>query len=503
MAETIITDKAMQGRPGGVDRWLVEAGARGFGRLVGRITPAGERRFYYRYTDSRGDQVRLLLGPYDPRGSGEHTFTVQQARSRAQEWSALYRSGIRDLREHFAQQRADVEQAEIDAKLAEEADRLAAAAQARLAAVEQERRLSLRQLFERWCAVELQPHRRADSKRAGRKDGGQYTRDQFERHVFPSLGARAATDIRKSDLLAILDKVKSEGKLRTCNVLLSDLKQMFAFALAREIVERSPLDTVSRRHAGGTDALRERVLLTVEIAQLARRIPVANLHPRSAAAIWILLASGCRIGELMGSVWAGADVDLAYLAALPETKDVKVGAVDITAAKWYLPTTKNERDHTIHLSAFALKQFQALLALRECGRDGKPVPWVFPNTSATGPVDVKSFGKQLADRQRSEDRRLPGRSKNTASLALPGGRWTAHDLRRTAGTLMASLGVSGDVIDECLNHVIESRVRRTYIRDRRPQEQARAFEALGAQLEAIIRSDALEPFVMGPPSAAG
>jgi hypothetical protein len=29
---------------------------------------------------------------------------------------------------------------------------------------------------------------------------------------------------------------------------------------------------------------------------------------------------------------------------------------------------------------------------------------------------------------------------------------------------MASLGISGDVIDECLNHMIESRMRRTRVR---------------------------------------
>ena len=82
------------------------------------------------------------------------------------------------------------------------------------------------------------------------------------------------------------------------------------------------------------------------------------------------------------------------------------------------------------------------------------------------------------------------RSKATEALLLPGGKWTAHDLRRTAATLMASLGISGDVIDECLNHVIESRVRRTYIRDRRPVEQARAFDVLGAKLAALVCGEA-------------
>ena len=74
------------------------------------------------------------------------------------------------------------------------------------------------------------------------------------------------------------------------------------------------------------------------------------------------------------------------------------------------------------------------------------------------------------------------RSKAVDALTLPGGRWTPHDLRRTAASLLAGLGISGDVIDECLNHQIESRVRRTYIRDRREADQARAFDALGERL---------------------
>lgn len=46
-------------------------------------------------------------------------------------------------------------------------------------------------------------------------------------------------------------------------------------------------------------------------------------------------------------------------------------------------------------------------------------------------------------------------------------------------------GISGDVVDECLNHIIESRVRRTYILDRRSAAQAEAFDALGGHLLAL------------------
>ena len=46
----------------------------------------------------------------------------------------------------------------------------------------------------------------------------------------------------------------------------------------------------------------------------------------------------------------------------------------------------------------------------------------------------------------------------------------AHNLRRTAATLMAPLGVSTDVIDKCLDHKLQSKVARVYIKDRRQAE---------------------------------
>lgn len=482
MATATITDKSMQARPDGRDKWLSDPGGRGAGRLVGRITPGGERRFYFRYTDTRLRQVRHLIGPYDARGDAERSFTVQQARDRAREWSALYRSGIRDLREHLAQQRADASRQQDRAREDDiEAERNAAR--------EREQQLTVERLFERWCKVDLQPHRLANGKRAGRKDGGEYIRQQFARHVFPALGGRLVAEVRKADLMVILDTVKAAGKLRTCNALLANLKQMFAFALVREIIDRNPLDTVTRRHAGGTDTLRERTLSSEELSDLSRRLPKAKLSSRYEAGLWLLLATGARVGELCGAAWAAPQSDAGKLGSLADSKGAKFGTVDPSKKAWHLPTTKNEREHTIHLSRFALTQIDKLAALREADRDGRLVPWLFPNAARNGPIRPQSFGKQLADRQRDSGNRLNGRTKASNALSLSDGHWTAHDLRRTAGTLMAKLAVSGDVIDECLNHVIESRVRRTYVRDRRPTEQAAAFERLGKRLADLLRVD--------------
>ena len=495
MAETIISDRAMKRAPGERDQWLIEAGARGAGRLVGRITPAGERRFYYRYTDSRGNRVRLLIGAYDPRGDGSAAFTVKQARGRAMEWQALHGAGARDLREHFAREQDDVERARADARRAAESARRQADENARADELAQQRRLTIRQLFERWAATELAPHFGGDGKRIGRKDGGQYVREQFERRVFPGLGDVAVVDVRKADVLAILDSAKAEGKLRTANMLLADLKQMFRFAAEREIIEHSPIELIQKKKIGGKDTKRDRVLSGDELAALAKQLPTANLGRRTVLGVWLILATGCRIGELMGTTWADAKPRRQALQAVVDAQNaaqksgaVQLGFVDPMARTWYLPTTKNQRDHTIHLSDFALKQFAELADLREADRaTGEPLPWVFPDSRGTGPVCIKSFGKQLADRQRSTSRRLMNRTKAVDALAMADGRWTAHDLRRTASTLMSQLGISNDVINECQNHIKQG-MSGVYIQDRREAEQLRAFDALGARLEAIAAS---------------
>lgn len=456
---SVITDKQMQGSPASKDIWLIEDGARGSGRFMGRITPAGDRSFYYRYTTSDGKRDTLPIGPYDTKGLKGLRLT--EARSKAAELTKLYQSGVKDVRQHLAD--LEIQKAESVRRQKEEAETAA------LEAIRQaESVMSLRKLFEKWVATELRPHVRADGTRSGRKDGGALCRLQFEKHIFPSLGDKDIQQVRKKDLMEVLDAVKAEGKLRTCNVLLTNLKQMFQFALIRELVERNPLDLVTKRQAGGLEASRDRVLSPAEIQVLTNRLPQSGLTRTSQLAIWLLLATGTRVGELMSAEWKDVNLD---------------------GKTWHIPDTKNQRPHTVHLSNFALKQFRLLAENRSKMVDGQPVPWVFPGRDLKKSIDIKTFGKQLVDRQRSEAQKLRGRSKAVDSLSLPGGKWTPHDLRRTAATIMARLGVSSDVIDECLNHMISSRVTRVYIRDRREAEQATAFDLLGAELELLTNAE--------------
>jgi len=479
-----ITDKGMQGLPTAVDQWLTESFGRGNGALLGRISPNGNRSFYYRYAGSQG-QVRLPVGPFHPKGDGHTGFTVAQARARSMDWAALRRDkGIADLREFFAEQNAAERQRF-------EGERQEHEAALKLAESERQRRMTMDQLFDRWCQTDLQPRINASGQREGRKDGGKLARQQYMRHVSPKLGAIPLEQVTRANLIDLMDEQRNAGRHRTAQMMWADLRQMLTFALDRQLLTHDPLGGVEKARIVGKAAERARFLAPEELTILAGALPKARLATRSQHAIWLTLATGVRVGELVGAIWAdllptdpvARQARLHDLAAVANQDEAKLGVVNMAERTWYLTDTKNQRDHTIHISDFALAHLNSLTQLREVITGTEPAeisPWVFPGEDNKLPLKRATIGKQLAQR-------LKQRSKAHDALVLPGGHWSMHDLRRTTGTLMAELGVSGDNIDECLNHKIESNVRRRYVRTRRLEEQRQAFNILSLFLEQRTR----------------
>lgn len=73
--------------------------------------------------------------------------------------------------------------------------------------------------------------------------------------------------------------------------------------------------------------------------------------------------------------------------------------------------------------------------------------------------------------------------------AAAAGKRMTHDLRRTGATLMAALGVRPDVIERCLNHAEENRMKRTYQRHSWAPEMAEAWRLLGDRLDLLTRGN--------------
>ena len=70
----------------------------------------------------------------------------------------------------------------------------------------------------------------------------------------------------------------------------------------------------------------------------------------------------------------------------------------------------------------------------------------------------------MADRQSEPGGQIAGRTKQIDALKLGGGQWRSHDLRRTGASTMAKLCALPDVIETCLKHPEENKMKRIYQR---------------------------------------
>jgi integrase len=305
-------------------------------------------------------------------------------------------------------------------------------------------RVTVRGLFELWQRTDLRK----------RQDRGSEALRAFERDVFPVIGEMAAADVTKAHVQRIIDIMLTRDVKRMTERVFSDLRQLFGFAVDRDYVGTDPTARIKKHKIGGS-VERDRVLSEVELIDLLNKLPASGLVGSSQNALLIQLATITRIGEVLGAKWQDLDFD---------------------RRTWTLPNTKNGKAHTIHLNDMALGQFEALR--QHTGLTA----WVFPASRLNGPVCPKTVTKQVADRQRGKAEPMSGRSKQTNSLALAGGKWTPHDLRRTGATLMAEMGVLPDVIERCLNHTEQTKVKRIYQRPQYEAPMREAWHRLGDRL---------------------
>lgn len=406
------------------------------------------------YLEADGDGLFLRVRPT---GAKDWIFVYTfGGKRRKLGFGSLDRVPLSTAREEAENARKSIAQL-IDPQLerkrreeAEETHRQALAAEAA--------RVSVLELFERWERSEL----------TARKDGGAEVRRCFEKDVFPKLGDMAANDVTRAMVAGLLDDVAARGARIVARNLLGDIRQMYGFGIKREHVEHDPT-SILKRDDFGTKVERDRVLSESEVRELALRLPAADMWDSSIGAIWIMLSTCCRVGEI---------------------SQARIADIDLEAGEWRIPAdvAKNGKAHTVYISEFAARHFRALIE-RARKLDEKCV-YILPAKNGSGHVCLKSLAKQIGDRQRgAEGKPMKGRTPLVDALTLPGGRWTPHDLRRTGATMMGALGVRPDVIEKCLNHVVQNRLVRIYQRQELRAEQREAWHLLGKRLELLTRTD--------------
>lgn len=295
----------------------------------------------------------------------------------------------------------------------------------------------------------------------GRKDGGESVRRSMAKDVLPTLGAAVANAVRRGQVVAVLERIVERGSARQAGCVLADLRQMFRWAVTAGLVDADPTATLRKADFGGAPQARRRRLTDDEVAELASKMRGARLARHVRHAIWLMLATGARIGEIAHARWAD---------------------IDIEARTWTLPAqySHSGRPHVVPLSDFAMRH------LSPEGEVRRSDVWVFPGRYASEALSPKALGKQIRDRQRGSH--IRGRASGTTTLLLAGGAWTPLDLRRTAAALLAELGVRPDVIGACLDHAVRGDAQRSYHRLPTLDERRDALQRLGARLDSIERT---------------
>jgi integrase len=270
----------------------------------------------------------------------------------------------------------------------------------------------------------------------------------LERIIFPAVGDRPVAELKRSEIVALLDKVEDERGLITRNRTLALIRRILNWYASRSDDYVSPIAGV--RGLARPEQSRDRVLSDAELKALwaatilppspfmlrfppGETIPIPNVF---GALVRFLLLTGARLGEATSLLWT-----------------------DISDGVWTLPAAKNETGEVLVRPLSRAAQ-DVLATLPRIGE------FVFTR-SGKGPIGGL------------------GECKKDLSYASGVTNFRLHDFRRTARTLLSRAGVPNDHAERCLGHVIGG-VRATYDRHQYRAEMSAAYEKLAALIADIV-----------------
>jgi integrase len=261
----------------------------------------------------------------------------------------------------------------------------------------------------------------------------EWRKSVLDRHIYPILGSRPIAEIKRSEIVRLLDQIEEGSGPVMATQTLAVLRKVMNWHATRSDDFLSPIVRGMAR-TRPTERARDRILSDDELRkvwQAAEDYGIYGFYLR------FLLLTAARRTEVAGMTWAEVD-----------------------GSDWTLPAARNKTklDLVRPLSRAAQDILEKL---------PKGVGFVWSANSGTRAIsDFGGFKRKL-----------------DAASGAKG--WRMHDLRRTARSLMSRAGVPSDHAERCLGHVIGG-VRGVYDRHEYHREKRRAFEMLAAEIERIV-----------------
>ena len=290
---------------------------------------------------------------------------------------------------------------------------------------------------------------------ARRSMGASWARETeraLAKDVLPQIGFKRIGDVKRSDVNDVLDRIVDRGAGIQANRTLAVLRRMFNWCIERGLIDASPAEKI---RPPALEQSRDRVLTDDEI-RLAWGAFESIGWPFGPIAK-LLLLTGARRDEVASARWS---------------------EIDLAAKTWAIAKerSKNGVAHEIPLSDAVAAILAGLPRIGE-----RKDALVF---STTGKTAVSGFSKA----KDQIDAAMLEALKATAGEVETPARWTFHDLRRTAASGMAGLGIAPHVVEAVLNHksgTIKG-VAAVYNRYSYAAEKREALDAWARRLDAIV-----------------
>jgi integrase len=262
----------------------------------------------------------------------------------------------------------------------------------------------------------------------------------LDKDVLPAWKARSAASVTRAEVNTLLDTIVDRGSPVAANRTLAVIRKMFNFGVQRGMVAANPCQGVA---APGKEQSRQRVLTEAEIKQLWGALDQTPMTLQVRTILRLVLVTAQRKGELSRAEWSEFDLDAGW---------------------WTIPPAKakNGLAHRVPLSPLAVDLLKALPRLQAN-------PYVFPS--------------RLKNRCINDDSVDNAMREHDEVLGL--NDVTPHDLRRTAASHMASLGIPRLVVGKILNHA-ETSVTAVYDRHSYDDEKRQALCAWATSLSVLL-----------------
>lgn len=260
---------------------------------------------------------------------------------------------------------------------------------------------------------------------------------------FSSLFSRPIDQIKRADVVRVLDTIIAGGAPTRANRALAAMKKLMNWCIDRGMIETSP---VAHLKPPTKETARERVLSDAELKTVWRMAELEGFP--FAQCVQLMILTGQRRGEVSGMRWSELDLDNGV---------------------WSLPSmrVKNSTAHIVPLAPLVVDILKSVPRFQNSD-------FVF---TTTGSTPISGFG----------------RLKERLDAAFADAEdWRFHDLRRTMATNMAMLRVAPHIIEAVLNHKsgIVSGVAAIYNRHAYLDEKLEALELWAVRIQQLTnRSD--------------